>query len=89
MRRSLKSATIPKAKDPRPASARFIPPMQLLRTDALPNDPRWLYELKLDGYRAIAFKRDGKLYLRSRNDKDFSIRSPASSRDSRSCRITP
>ena len=51
--------------------ARFIEPMLLLRTDALPNPARWAYELKLDGYRAIAFKRDGALHLRSRNDKDF------------------
>jgi DNA ligase D-like protein (predicted ligase) len=48
--------------------------MLLLRTDKLPEDDRWLYELKLDGYRAIAFRRDGKLQLRSRNDNDFSAR---------------
>jgi ATP-dependent DNA ligase len=36
--------------------AKFTEPM-LLRTDALPNDrERWQYELKMDGYRAIAFK---------------------------------
>jgi len=28
-------------------------------------------ELKLDGFRAIAFKIGGKIHLRSRNDKDF------------------
>jgi ATP-dependent DNA ligase len=39
--------------------ATFIPPMLLLRTDTLPNDPRWGCELKLDGYRAMAFKRGG------------------------------
>ena len=50
--------------------------MLLLRTDSLPDDERWLYELKLDGYRAIAFKRDGVVYLRSRNDNDFSARHP-------------
>jgi ATP dependent DNA ligase domain len=48
----------------------------LLKTDSLPNDPRWRYELKLDGYRTIAFKSGGKLHLRSRNDKDFSQRYP-------------
>ena len=52
--------------------------MLLLRTDSLPTDTeRWLYELKLDGYRAIAFKRDGTVHLRSRNDNDFSSRYPA------------
>jgi len=51
--------------------------MLLMRTDALPDSPQWLYELKLDGYRAIAFKRDGAVHLRSRNDNDFSARYPA------------
>jgi bifunctional non-homologous end joining protein LigD len=31
-------------------------------------------ELKLDGYRAIAFKSGGKVHLRSRNDNDFAVR---------------
>jgi DNA ligase D-like protein (predicted ligase) len=35
------------------------------------------YELKLDGYRAIAFKRNGAIHLRSRNDNDFNARYPA------------
>ena len=50
--------------------------MLLQRTDSLPDSPQWLYELKLDGYRAIAFKRDGVVRLRSRNDNDFSGRYP-------------
>jgi bifunctional non-homologous end joining protein LigD len=55
--------------------ARFVEPMLLLRTDTLPDDPScWAYELKLDGYRAIAFKTDGQIRLRSRNDNDFSHR---------------
>jgi bifunctional non-homologous end joining protein LigD len=57
------------------AKGRFIDPMLLLRTDSLPNDGgRWQYQLKFDGYRAIAFKTGGKVHLRSRNDNDFSIR---------------
>jgi DNA ligase D-like protein (predicted ligase) len=56
----------------------FIEPMLLLRTDVLPDDTaRWIYQLKLDGYRAIAFKKSGTLHLRSRNDNDFSLRYPA------------
>jgi bifunctional non-homologous end joining protein LigD len=50
--------------------------MLLLRTDSLPDGEQWLYELKLDGYRAIAFKRNGVVHLRSRNDNDFSGRYP-------------
>jgi ATP-dependent DNA ligase len=52
-------------------------PMLLLRTDSLPSGEQWLYELKLDGYRAIAFKRNGAVHLRSRNDNDFNARYPA------------
>src|SRR5580765_8149393 len=59
------------------AKGRFIDPMLLLRTDSLPHDgTRWAYQLKFDGYRAIAFKTGGNIHLRSRNDHDFSIRYP-------------
>jgi len=58
-------------------SAHFIEPMLLRRTDSLPSGEQWLYELKLDGYRAIAFKRNGAVHLRSRNDNDFNARYPA------------
>jgi DNA ligase D-like protein (predicted ligase) len=34
-------------------------------------------ELKLDGYRSIAFKTGGKVYLRSRNNKDFNATYPS------------
>ena len=56
--------------------ARFIEPMLLQQTAKLPEGAQWLYELKLDGYRAIAFKTGGKARLRSRNDKDFTARYP-------------
>src|SRR5215207_7698585 len=53
---------------PARARGRFIDPMLLLRTDTLPSDSeRWEYQLKFDGYRAVAFKTGGRLYLRSRN----------------------
>jgi DNA ligase D-like protein (predicted ligase) len=55
--------------------AGFIEPMLLLRTERLPDEPaRWAYQLKFDGYRAIAFKREGKVSLRSRNNNDFTNR---------------
>jgi bifunctional non-homologous end joining protein LigD len=58
--------------------AGFVQPMLLLRTDRLPDDPvRWAYQIKFDGYRAVAFKTGGKVHLRSRNDNDFSLRYPA------------
>ena len=55
----------------------FIEPMLLLRTEKLPEGPDWAYEIKLDGYRALAFKAGGKLELRSRNDNDFALRYPS------------
>jgi DNA ligase D-like protein (predicted ligase) len=63
------------AKPSRKAS--FIEPMLLLRSSDLPQASGWVYELKLDGYRALAFKTDGKVHLRSRNDNDFSGRYPS------------
>ena len=58
------------------AKARFVEPMLLQRCADLPEGSAWLHELKLDGFRAIAFKSAGKVYLRSRNDKDFNARYP-------------
>jgi bifunctional non-homologous end joining protein LigD len=43
----------------------------------VPAGPEWEYELKFDGYRAIAFKTRNRVHLRSRNGKDFSHRFPA------------
>jgi DNA ligase D-like protein (predicted ligase) len=45
--------------------------MLLKRTEKLAEGGDWLYELKLDGFRAIAFKSRGRIHLRSRNDTDF------------------
>lgn len=62
---------------PEKLRASFIEPMLLQRSAKLPEDGAWLIELKLDGFRAIAFKTNGKVHLRSRNDKDFNSRYPA------------
>jgi ATP-dependent DNA ligase len=50
--------------------------MLLLSSQRLPEGRDWLYELKLDGYRALALKARGKVQLRSRNDNDFTARYP-------------
>src|SRR5690242_6940581 len=50
--------------------------MLCLSASSLPEGKSWEYELKLDGYRAIAIKTGRTLQLRSRNDKDFSARFP-------------
>lgn len=57
-----------------PFKARFIEPMLCLSASSLPEGDAWEYELKLDGYRALAIKTAGEVLLRSRNDKDFSTR---------------
>ena len=55
-------------------TARFIEPTLLVRTDKLPEGAARRYEVKFDGYRALAIKSDGEVRLRSRNDKDFTRR---------------
>ncbi len=50
--------------------------MLLLRRESLQEGAAWMYEIKLDGYRAVAIKTAGKVALRSRNDKDFTVRYP-------------
>src|SRR5215467_1215535 len=50
--------------------------MLLLRTEKLPEGTNWMYELKLDGFRSVAFKSSDRVYLRSRNDKDFNAKYP-------------
>jgi bifunctional non-homologous end joining protein LigD len=57
--------------------ARFIEPMLLRPTATLPSGASVSYELKLDGFRAVAVKTSGVVHLRSRNNKDFNAKYPA------------
>src|SRR5437899_10728385 len=56
-----KLASLPKRK------ADFIEPMDCAPVPKLADGPGWLYEIKLDGYRAVAVKsgRGASLFLRS------------------------
>jgi bifunctional non-homologous end joining protein LigD len=45
--------------------------MECLAVTKLPHGPDWVYEIKLDGYRALAINANGKLSLYSRRRKSF------------------
>jgi hypothetical protein len=60
----------------RQTKARFVKPMLLLAAETLPEGEGWVYELKLDGDRALGIKTGGTVRLRSRNDKDFNRKYP-------------
>jgi DNA ligase D-like protein (predicted ligase) len=51
------------------AELRFFAPMECLEVDAVGEGKEWLYEIKHDGYRAIAIKQDNEVMVFSRNGK--------------------
>jgi len=57
-----------KGKDPMP---HLIKPMLAKFVDGAFNRPQWLFEMKWDGYRAIAEVEDGNVRLYSRNGNSF------------------
>ncbi|HZL13270.1 MAG TPA: non-homologous end-joining DNA ligase, partial [Verrucomicrobiae bacterium] len=55
---------------------KFIEPMKARLADAPPESGDWIYEIKFDGFRALAFKHENKIDLLSRNEKDFGEKFP-------------
>ncbi len=53
-----------------------ITPMLALVTETPFDDPNWLFEIKWDGYRAVAFIENGSVRLVSRNQNDLTARYP-------------
>jgi len=55
----------------RAAMPSSLSPMHAELSDTVRNHPDWMWEPKLDGYRALAFIRDGRVTLRSRRGLDL------------------
>ncbi len=54
----------------------FVPPQLATLTDAPPEGARWLYELKLDGYRLLARVDGADVRIVTRNARDWTARLP-------------
>lgn len=59
------------SKAPRQTFYETVQPMLATLTDKPFDDNGWVYEVKWDGYRALAFLNKGKAEIKSRNDKLF------------------
>jgi bifunctional non-homologous end joining protein LigD len=71
-----KAVSIPESGPVKRAMPATIHPMLAESVDEPFDGPEWLFEIKWDGYRAIAFIEGGKVRLVSRNQNDLTPRYP-------------
>jgi ATP-dependent DNA ligase len=59
-----------------PRAASFIEPMECVAVSKVHDGPQWIYEIKLDGYRALGIKSDRGVRLLSRRNNPFNRQYP-------------
>ncbi|HEV2692960.1 MAG TPA: non-homologous end-joining DNA ligase [Verrucomicrobiae bacterium] len=64
------------AKAAKTPPVKFIEPMKAHLASTPPTGDGWSYEIKFDGFRALAFKHGDNVRLLSRNEKDFNEKFP-------------
>jgi bifunctional non-homologous end joining protein LigD len=60
-----------------PRRLKFVEPMKAMVAPRPPEDGRWVYEVKFDGFRVLAIKNGKEVELWSRNQKPLNERFPA------------
>jgi len=70
-RRAAISAQRKSAKTKPVAAPRFVRPMKATAVRELPHGDEWIYEVKWDGYRALALKHNENVRLLSLREKDL------------------
>jgi len=54
----------------------FVEPMKAKLVESMPSGGDWIYEIKFDGYRALALRGGNEMRILSRNEKDLGVKFP-------------